>query len=120
MKIQSISYPTPLSQIVDIENDNIDIFVELQDGMTYTLVVSTPKNQLWYMDKEGLDYIPPHPPDIIVRSLTEENIWKAVESFATGNAYWLKLYYLSGSREAAFDITRLDQMIEMIKIDNED
>ncbi|RTE10628.1 hypothetical protein [Paenibacillus whitsoniae] len=120
MKVQNIFYPTPLSKIVDIENDNIDIFVELEDGMTYTLVVSTPKNQLWYMEKEGINYIPPRPPDIIVKSITEENIQNAVASFAAGNAYWLKVYYLSGTREAIFDIRGLDQMIETIKKENEE
>jgi hypothetical protein len=88
MKIKSINYPTPLSEVNDIENDNIDIFVEADDGMTYTFVVTTPKNYYWYMDREGVDYIPASPPDIIVRSLTEGNIRKAIESYFEDDGYW--------------------------------
>lgn len=61
MKIVNITFPTYLSSIENIENDNIDVFVELEDGVTYTMVVATPRNYYWYMDKEGLDYMPPSP-----------------------------------------------------------
>jgi len=43
MKITNIEYPTALSQITDIKDDNIDIFVKLDDGFSYTLVVLTQK-----------------------------------------------------------------------------
>jgi hypothetical protein len=44
MLVKSISFPTYLKDITDIENDNIDVFVEVEDGYTYTVVVATPKN----------------------------------------------------------------------------
>jgi hypothetical protein len=118
MNIKNIKYPSPLSEIDDIENDNIDVFVEIDDGMTYTFVVATPKNYYWYMDKEGLDYIPASPPDIIVRSLTEENIRKAIESYLEDEGYWLKLYFLAGKREGTFEVEAMDMMIEEIKETN--
>ena len=73
MKINKIEYPTPLSQINDIESDNIDVLVELEDDFTYTLVVTTPRNLEWYMHKEKQNYIHAAPPMIIVQALTEEN-----------------------------------------------
>lgn len=120
LKLIKIDYPTPLSKIEDIENDNIDIFVTLDDGMTYSLVVTTPKNYYWYMDKEGMDFIPASPPDIIVRRLTEENIQKAVESYITDNGYWIKLFFLTGQQSDVFEIDELNKMIDKIKKSNEE
>lgn len=120
MELLEIKYPTPLSDVKDIENGNIDIFVTLNDGMTYSFLVTTPKNYYWYMDKEGIDFIPASPPDIIVRKLTEENIKAAVESFLLDDAYWLKLFFLAGERDNVFEICKLNKMIEKIKRSNEE
>ena len=95
MKIIKIEYPTELSKIEDIENDNIDVFVTLEDGRTYVVYVGTPKNLVWRMDKEELDYVPAGCPDIIVRKLTHENIKKALEDYTKDDAYDLKYNYLS-------------------------
>jgi len=110
MNIVSIEYPTPLTQIIDSFNDSVDVFVTLEDGMRYTLVVTTPQNYYWYMDKEGLDYIPASPPDIIVRSLTEDNIRHAIETYAQNDAYWLKLFFLAGDR-SAIDIESMNKAV---------
>ena len=120
MKIKKISYAEPLAKIKDIENGNIDVFVEDDKGMVYTFVVTTPKNYYWYMDKEGLDFIPASPPDIIVRSLTEENIKKAIESYLEENGYWFKVYYLSGERTGAFDMKLMNDMIDEIRKNNDE
>lgn len=120
MNIKSIRYAEPLSEIKDIENDNIDIFVEDDKGMVYTFVVTTPKNYYWYMNKEGIDYIPASSPDIIVRSLTEENIKKALETYMEDDGYWLKLYFLSWKRKGAFDIKAMNKMIEEIRKENDE
>ncbi|AIQ58073.1 hypothetical protein [Paenibacillus borealis] len=120
MKIVNITFLTYLSSIKNIENDNIDVFVELEDGVTYTMVVATPQNYYWYMDKEGLDYVPPSPPDIIVRSLTEDNIRQAIGAFAEDDAYWMKLYFLSGERKGAFEMDRMDKMLAEIKRSNDE
>lgn len=118
MNIKNIKYPTPLTDVKDIENDNIDIFVETDDGMSYTFVVTTPKNYYWYMDKEGINYIPASPPDIIVRTLTEENIKEAVESYLDDNGYWLKLYFLAGKRKGIFEVKAMDKIINEITTAN--
>ena len=80
------------NQIEDLEDDNIDVFVELEDGTECVVVVSTPKNYYWYMKKEGLDYYCGSP-NIIVRKLTEENIMRAISEYAREDAYSLKYYH---------------------------
>ncbi|MGE7113095.1 hypothetical protein [Lysinibacillus sp. NPDC047702] len=115
MKITNIEYPTALSQVTDIKDDNIDIFVKLDDGFSYTLVVCTPKNLETLMEKEGLEYLPAMPPMIIVKELTEVNISKALDSYLENNAYWLKLYYLSGVIESEI----LDNTLIRYAYDNE-
>jgi len=92
MQIKKIDYPTDLNKIKDITNDNIDVFVELENGHTYTLTISTPQNYYWYMEKEGLDYIPASPPDIIVKELKEDIIEKALKNFCEDDAYFLIKY----------------------------
>lgn len=120
MKIKSIKYPVPLSNIKDIENDNIDVFVEADDGMIYSLVVFTPKNYYWYMDKEDINYIPASRPDIIVRKLTDEIITEALETYIKNNGYWLKLYFLAGDEDGVFEIAEMDKMINKIKTRNQE
>lgn len=93
MKVVSIKYPTVLSKIEDIENCNIDVIVTLEDEITYTVVVWTPRNFYWYMEKENKDYFCGSPP-IIVKKLTHENIAEAINEYASGDAYWLKYYAL--------------------------
>ncbi|GBF32466.1 hypothetical protein DCCM_0662 [Desulfocucumis palustris] len=120
MKIVKISYPTPLSDVKDIENDNIDVFIEMEDRMTYTVVVATPKNILLQMDNEGLDYLPAGPPCIFVKKLTEENIANAIKTYVKDDAYWLKLYFLAGEREGVFSTSAMNDMLKLIKKVNDD
>lgn len=112
MKIKEITYPTTLEKIQDIYNDNIDVFVETEEGMHFTMTVCTPLFYLSYMEKEGLSYIPASPPDVIVKELTHDNILKALESFCEDDGYWMKVYFLSGTNEGAFSKEKLDEMME--------
>ena len=64
MKIKNITYPTVLEKIPDLFNDNIDVFVETEDGMHFTMTICTPMFYLHYMEKENLNFIPASPPDI--------------------------------------------------------
>lgn len=95
MKVIKIEYPTQLSELKDIKDDNIDVFVELDDGITYTVVVSTPKNYYNYMEKENIDFYC-GVPDVIVKEITHDNIERAIIKYAEDNAYWLKYYHLAG------------------------
>ena len=81
--------------IRDRYNDNLDVFVELEDGSEYCVIVGTPKNILYLMDKDGMNFSEAGIPFIIVRKLTFNIIKEAIESYAEGNAKWLKLYHFA-------------------------
>ena len=101
MLIKSISFPTYLEDITDIENSNIDVFVELEDAYTYTVVVATAKNIESLMDKERMNYFEPGYPFIIVKKLIKEIIEEAVKAYAENDAYWLKFYHFAGEVDTA-------------------
>ncbi|MGO0060739.1 hypothetical protein ACTID9_12125 [Brevibacillus fluminis] len=115
-----IKYPPYFDEIEDIENDNIDVFIEAEDGLTYTLVITTPKYLFSYMDKEGVDFIPAAPPEVIVKNLSKEVIEKAIKTYLEDDAYWLKLYFLAGKNEGLFDVKEMDKIIDVIKSKNKD
>jgi hypothetical protein len=82
---------------IDIENDNIDVCVDTEDGYTYTLNFTTPKNLQFLMEKEKMDYYGPDYPFIVVNKLTPEIIEQAVKAFAEeAEGYWLKVYHFGG------------------------
>ena len=49
MKIKTITYPTSLEKIPDPSNDNIDVFVETENGLHFTMTICTPLFYLNYM-----------------------------------------------------------------------
>lgn len=120
MNIKRIEYPTPLSSIRNIENDNIDVFIELDDGFHYNMLVVTPQNLSWLMEKDGVGYIPAGVPFIVVKSLTEENIRDVVENYLKNDGYWLKLYQLAGERFGLFSTKEMDKMLLKLKEENEE
>ena len=95
MLIKKISFPSPLKYTEDIYDDNLDVFVELEDGSEYTVIVGTPKNFLTLMNRHEMDFLEPGCPSIIVRKLTMEVIEKAIHGHTQDNAYWLKLHHFS-------------------------
>jgi len=122
MLIKSISFPTYLEDITDIENSNIDVFVELEDAYTYTVVVATAKNIESLMDKEKMNYFEPGYPLIIVKKLTKEIITEAIEAYASDNAYWLKLYHFAGKVDTAvfnqLQAEHMEYLKELDELDN--
>ena len=56
--------------------DNLDVFVENEDGYTYTIVVSTPGDLLDQMEQEKINFIMPGTPKLIVKKLTEKRCRK--------------------------------------------
>jgi len=111
MKVVKIEFPTELSEFDDIENGNLDVFVELEDGFTYTVVIFTPKNYYSYMEKENTNHYC-GVPNIIVKKLTEETITEAINEYASDDAYWLKYYHLAGG----LDINTMNRQIAEQKI----
>ena len=122
MLIKSISFPTYLEDITDIENSNIDVFVELEDGYTYTVVVATVKNIESLMDKEKMNYFEPGYSFIIVKKLTKEIISEAIEAYASDEAYWLKLYHFAGEIDTAvfnqLQAEHIEYLKELDELDN--
>ncbi len=122
MLIKSFSFPTFLEDITDIENCNIDVFVELEDGYTYTVVVATAKNIESLMDKERMNYFEPGYPLIIVKKLTKEIISEAIEAYASDEAYWLKLYHFAGKVDIAvfnqLQAEHMEYLKELDELDN--
>ena len=122
MLIKNISFPTYLEDITDIENSNIDVFVELEDAYTYTVVVATAKNIESLMDKERMNYFEPGYPFIIVKKLTKEIIYEAIQAYASDEAYWLKLYHFAGKVDTAvfnqLQAEHMDYLKELDELDN--
>lgn len=115
MKIRKITYPTSLEKISDIFNDNIDVFVEMEDGKNYTLTVCTPEYYISKMKKEKLNFVPAGCPDIIVNKLTDDVIKEALENFCEYDGYWIKLYYLAGINENIFSIESMNKMLDKME-----
>ncbi len=111
MRIKNVTYPTELCKI-NKYNDNIDVFVETVEGQFYTMTACTPQFYYSYMEKEGLDYVPASPPDIIVKELTDECIVKALERFCEDDGYWMKAYFLLGRNDGVFSNEEMDKKIK--------
>ena len=65
---------TLLEEIADIEDYNLDVFVELENGYTSTAIMATAKNIVSLMDKEKTNFSEPGDPFIIVKKLTKKII----------------------------------------------
>lgn len=86
--IQFLSRPDE----VNVENDNIDVHVELNDGRQFTFIVATPNNLFWCMDNEEKDYFFGEP-ILFVKRLTRDNIERAIEAIvAEDEGKWLSIY----------------------------
>lgn len=86
----SIYYPTPLNEIKDIKNDNIDVCVNTEFE-SYTFVIATIDNlkeTAWY-DKRG--FVSPCAPILLVESLTKETIECLIEELSKDEVLF-KLY----------------------------
>ena len=123
MLIKEISFPSPLKYIEDIYDDNLDVFVELEDGSEYTVIVGTPKNFLTLMNRHEMDFLEPGCPFIIVRKLTMEVIEKAIHAHTQDNAYWLKLHHFSSFIEPGMfntlEKSKYVGFIDLDELDNE-
>ena len=90
-RVKRIEYLSALTE-VNSENDNVDVYVVLEDGREFTFVVATPNNIFWCMDNEGIDYFFGEPV-LFVRTLTRENVEKAIRAIVSENdGHWLSVY----------------------------
>lgn len=91
MKVVSIEYPTPLEGCSRL-NDNIDVFVELENGNSYCVTVATVD---WICARTGTKYLPCGAPNIIVKELQQQLIEEAIDEYAADDAYWLRVFSMS-------------------------
>jgi hypothetical protein len=92
MRVKKISFPAPLDDVQDVYNDNLDVFVDLQNGRSYTVVVATPKNLMDLMKKENSNFLPL----LIVTKLTLQVIQDAIQAYVEyDDGYWLKLHHFA-------------------------
>ena len=94
MKVTAIEYPTPLERC-DPLNDNIDVLVTLENGHTYCITVGTVEWLRMDIQKNGKKYQLPCAPSLIVAELRKDIIAEAVQDYACGDAYWLRVLSLS-------------------------
>lgn len=58
MKVKEISFPIPLKDVEDIYDNNIDVFVDLQNGPSYTGIVEIDQNVIFFESKNS-NFLPP-------------------------------------------------------------
>ena len=92
MKIKRIEF---MEEIRDVDNDNIDVLVESEDGYKYIIVVGTPQDLLEEMKQEKSNYVRPGTINIIVKKLTREIVTEAIQAYAEDDGYWLKLHHFA-------------------------
>jgi hypothetical protein len=102
VSIKRIKYLRYCEDIMEIEHSNIDITfeiditVELDDGSTYIVSLTTPKNLEYLMDQNHMNYFEPVYPRIIIKSLTKDIIIETIKAYVKKNdGYWLKLYHFA-------------------------
>lgn len=87
----SIFYPTPLDEIEDKFNDNIDVCVQLNDEIyTFTVVTLKNLNESIWLDKKGF-VVPSMSPILIVKELRHEIIESLIDELYKDKEL-LKLY----------------------------
>lgn len=74
-----VFFPTPLTEIEDPTNDNIDVCVRTSDGKNYTFVFITPEHLNSLMEKENEVFIHPSFKFIVVKELSENAILTVLE-----------------------------------------
>lgn len=116
MLIKSIKVDTELKTIEDIENDNVDVSIELEDGREYNVLVVAYKNILSLMNDEESDFLFPLGPMIVVKKLNMENIERSIQVYVDDDADWLKLYHLATSIDTKTLNVLTDHWFERTKL----
>jgi hypothetical protein len=74
-----IFFPTPIENITDPTNDNVDVCVTTVDGESYTVVFITPDNLKSLMESNHEDFISPSFKYIVVKRIDEGTIRRALD-----------------------------------------
>ena len=111
---------TDLTEIEDIYNANIQVYITLQDGFCLSTIVGTPKNFQYLMKKDNVNFYGPGLPWIIVQKLTKEIIHEAIKAYMSDqpDGYWLKLYYFATDIDiSVFDKLQAREIKESVEFD---
>lgn len=74
-----IFYPTPLAEIENPTNANIDVCVRTNEEKDYTLVFITPDNLKSLMESNDEPYIHPDFKFIVIKQISEDVIIAAIK-----------------------------------------
>ena len=88
MQIKKVRF---IDEVKNELNDSVDVGIEFEDGSSYTIIVRTPDDLVEEMLQEGIDFIKPGTPVIIVKQLTKKTVNEAIKAYAEDEGYWLKL-----------------------------
>ena len=86
-----IFYPTPIAEIEDPTNANIDVCVRTNEGKDYTLVFITPDNLKSLMESNNEAYIHPDFKFIVINQISEDVITAVIKEIAK-DSYLLQQY----------------------------
>lgn len=86
-----IIFPTAFDRI-NLDNDNMDVLVQTENGKQYTFVVATPDNVKYLMKKDNVPFLKPGLPFLFVEKLTETNIRMVVESLLEEDEQLIRVY----------------------------
>jgi len=119
-KIKKISYLRYKEDITEIPYSNIDVFVELEDNSTFTVVLATPKNLEYLMDYDKMNYLEIGDPIIVVKKLTKAVIVETIKAYASKrDGYWLKLHHFAANIDPTIFKKLQDEKNEFYKIDED-
>lgn len=80
-----------------IQNENVDILLELDDGYTYVVVLATPQNIEYVMDQDKKNYLRPGHLFSVAKELTKKIVKETIKAYAEEkNGYWSKFYHFVG------------------------
>ena len=74
-----VFFPTPIEDITDPTNDNVDVCVTTADDEAYTLIFITPDNLKSLMESDHEDFISPSFKYIVVQRIDEGTIRHALD-----------------------------------------
>jgi hypothetical protein len=111
-----------LNQIEDVYNSNMEVFVTLKDGFCLSIIVGTPMNLQYIMEKDEVNFYGPGLPWVIIRKLTKEIIQESIKAYMNdkgkANSYWLKLCYFATDIDmAVFDQLQAKEIAESAQFD---
>ena len=75
-------FPTPLAEIEDPTNANIDVCVRTNEGKDYMLVFITPDNLKSLMESNDEPYVHPDFKFIVINQISEDVIFAAIKEIA--------------------------------------